>query len=245
MSSWERFVTGEFAAVIDGVRGTVATSGMEGWCTCGCRAPDAAHGAHMVHLDRIATRTGDDGTTGLGDGSRLPKHHPLIAAIGAVDEANCVLGVARLESLPPVVAQGLSIIQNDLFDVGSDLACPPGMKFEDKIPRITPAQVSRLDAYLAEANANVAPLTSFVLPGGTRAATQLHLARTVVRRAERDVSAAIATLPTRSFNPHLIHYLNRLSDLLFVWARLANGANDVLWVPGAGRVADDSNAQPR
>jgi cob(I)alamin adenosyltransferase len=189
----------------------------------------------MVHLDRISTRTGDDGTTGLGDGSRLPKHHPLIAAIGAVDEANSVLGVVRQEQLPPTIAQAVPVIQNDLFDVGSDLACPPGMKFEDKIPRITPAQVARLDAFLAEANAGVAPLKSFVLPGGTRAATYLHLARTVVRRAERDVSAAIAELPTRSFNPELIHYLNRLSDLLFVWARLANGDQEVLWVPGAGR----------
>jgi cob(I)alamin adenosyltransferase len=186
----------------------------------------------MVRLDRITTRTGDDGTTGLGDGSRLPKHHPLIAAIGVVDEANSLLGVVRLESLPAAIGAALPRIQNDLFDLGSDLACPPGMPHEDKVPRVTAAHVARLDALLVEANAGVAPLKSFVLPGGTRAAAHLHLARTVVRRAERDLNAAIAGLPTRVFNPELIRYLNRLSDLLFVWARLANGEHEVLWVPG-------------
>jgi cob(I)alamin adenosyltransferase len=186
----------------------------------------------MVHLDRITTRGGDTGTTGLGDGSRLPKHHPLIVAIGTVDEANCVLGVVRLESLPASLLSSLTRIQNDLFDLGSDLACPPGMKFEDKVPRIKVEQVGRLDSDLVTANANVAPLTSFVLPAGTRAATWLHMARTVVRRAERDVAAAIAAMPERSFNPELVRYLNRLSDLLFVWARQANGADEIMWVPG-------------
>ena len=186
----------------------------------------------MVRLDRITTRTGDDGSTGLGDGSRLPKHHPLIAAIGAVDEANSLLGVVRLEQLPAAISEALPRIQNDLFDAGSDLACPPGMPHEEKVPRVTAAQVAALDALLAAANAGVAPLKSFVLPGGTRAAAHLHLARTVVRRAERDLSAAITALPARTFTPHLLHYLNRLSDLLFVWARLANGAHEVLWVPG-------------
>src|ERR1043165_9361731 len=118
----------------------------------------------MVRLDRITTRTGDDGTTGLGDGSRLPKHHPLIAAIGTVDEANSVLGIVRLEPLPAGIGEALPRIQNDLFDVGSDLACPPGMPHEDKVPRITAAQVGRLDDLLATANAGVAPLKSFVLP---------------------------------------------------------------------------------
>ena len=192
----------------------------------------AGHRVRMVRLDRITTRSGDGGSTGLGDGSRLPKHHALISAIGAVDEANSLLGVVRLEQLPAAIATALPRIQNDLFDVGSDLACPPGMAHEDKVPRITPAQVAGLDALLAEANAGVPPLTSFVLPGGTRAAAHLHLARTVVRRAERDVSAAIAALASRPFNPELIRYLNRLSDLLFVWARLANGGHEVLWVPG-------------
>ncbi len=189
----------------------------------------------MVRLDRITTRTGDGGSTGLGDGSRLPKHHPLIAAIGTVDEANSLLGVVRLEQLPAVVSAALPRIQNDLFDVGSDLACPPGMAHEDKVPRVTAAQVAHLEALLADANAGVAPLKSFVLPGGTRSAAHLHLARTVVRRAERDISAAIAALPERAFNADLIRYLNRLSDLLFVWARLANGEQEVLWVPGGNK----------
>ena len=108
------------------------------------------------------------------------------------------------------------------------------MKFEDKVPRIKAEQVGRLDSDLVIANANVAPLTSFVLPAGTRAATWLHMARTVVRRAERDVTAAIAAMPERSFNPELVRYLNRLSDLLFVWARQANGADEIMWVPGGG-----------
>lgn len=189
----------------------------------------------MVRLDRITTRTGDDGTTGLGDGSRLPKHHPLIAAIGAVDEANSVLGLVRLEPLPAAITAALPGIQNDLFDVGSDLACPPGMPHEDKVPRITAAQVARLDALLAAANAGVPPLKSFILPAGTRAVVHLHLGRTVVRRAERDVSAAIAALPARTFNPDLVRYLNRLSDLLFVWSRLAAGGDEVLWVPGGAK----------
>lgn len=188
----------------------------------------------MVRLDRITTRTGDDGSTGLGDGSRLAKHHPLIAAIGTVDEANSLLGVVRLEQLPSVVSAALPRIQNDLFDVGADLACPPGMAHADKVPRVTSAQVAHLESLLAEANAGVAPLKSFVLPGGTRAAAHLHLARTVARRAEREVSAAIAAVPERAFNTELIHYLNRLSDLLFVWARLANGEQEALWVPGGG-----------
>ncbi len=189
----------------------------------------------MVKIDRITTRTGDNGTTGLGDGSRLPKHHPLITAIGSVDETNSLLGVILLETIPDDLRAALGRIQNDLFDVGSDLACPPGMAHEDKVPRIAPAHVAYLDTCLTTANASVPPLKSFVLPAGTRAATWFHLARTVARRAERDVSAAIAALPERTFNPELIHYLNRLSDLLFVWARQANGDNEVLWVPGQSR----------
>lgn len=189
----------------------------------------------MVRLDRITTRTGDAGTTGLGDGSRLPKQHALIAAIGTVDEANSLLGVVRLELLPALIATELPRIQNDLFDLGSDLACPPGMAHEDKIPRISPAQVARLDAALITANADLPPLKSFVLPAGGRATTWLHLARTVTRRAERDLCAAIAVMPERTFNPELLRYLNRLSDLLFVWARLAADGQEVAWVPGAQR----------
>ncbi len=191
----------------------------------------------MVRLDRISTRTGDGGETGLGDGTRLAKDHALIAALGAVDEANSLLGVVRLEALAATVAAELPRIQNDLFDLGADLAMPPGTQWEDKVPRIAAAQVARLDAALQEANAGLAPLTSFVLPAGSRAAAHLHLVRCVVRRAERDLVAARRALPERVFNPECLRYLNRLSDLCFVWARQANdgGRADVLWRPGGGQ----------
>ncbi len=188
----------------------------------------------MVRLDRITTRSGDGGETGLGDGTRLPKDHALIAALGTVDEANSLLGVVRLEALGDAVAAELPRVQNDLFDLGADLAMPPGTQWEDKVPRITAAQVARLDAALEEANAGLLPLTSFVLPAGSRAAAHLHLVRCVVRRAERDLVAARHALPERVFNPECLRYLNRLSDLCFVWARQANdgGRGDVLWRPG-------------
>ncbi len=188
----------------------------------------------MVRLDRIITRGGDGGTTSLSDGSRVPKHHPLIAAIGAVDEANSVLGLVRLEQLPADIAEELPRIQNDCFDLGADLATPPGGPHESKIPRVTAAQVARLESAATLANAGVAPLTSFVLPGGSRAAAWLHLARTVVRRAERDLTAAIAAMPERPFNADCLRYLNRLSDLCFIWSRQCNdgGRSDVLWIPG-------------
>ena len=184
----------------------------------------------MVQLNRITTRTGDQGTTGLTDGSRVPKDHPLIQVIGTVDEANSLLGVVIVEGGP----QALTAIQNDLFDLGSDLATYPGGPYEAKIPRITEAQVVRLETLATAANAGIAPLTSFVLPGGSRAAAWLHLARTVVRRAERDLVAAQHADPQRVWNPHCLEYLNRLSDLCFIWARQANdgGKADVLWVPG-------------
>ena len=186
----------------------------------------------MVTLNRITTRTGDHGTTGLADGSRVAKDHPLIAAIGSVDEANSLLGVVRLDA-PQVELQQ---IQNDLFDLGADLATPPGSPWEAKIPRITDAQVARLETWSESANAAIAPLTSFVLPAGTRAAAMLHLARTVVRRAERDLVAAQHADPDRTWNPNCLRYLNRLSDVCFSWARGANdnGKADVLWVPGGG-----------
>jgi cob(I)alamin adenosyltransferase len=187
----------------------------------------------MVRLDRITTRTGDDGTTGLSDGSRLSKHDPLIAALGSVDEANSWLGLASAEKLPKDIAQAVAIIQNDLFDLGGDLATPTGGRHEDKVPRITDAQVTRLEKWIASGNAELPPLTSFVMPGGTRAAALMHMARTVVRRAERDVVAATAT---RTYlNNRCRMYLNRLSDLLFVWARQCNAGHDPLWKPGANR----------
>lgn len=190
----------------------------------------------MVLLNRITTRTGDQGTTGLTDGSRVSKDHPLISVIGSVDEANSLLGVVRLEQLPDAIATALPAVQNDLFDLGGDLATTPGGQWEDKIPRITDRQIERLETWATAANAGIAPLTSFVLPGGSRAAAWLHLARTVVRRAERELVAAQHADSTRTWNPNCLRYLNRLSDLCFIWSRLANdsGKADVLWVPGRG-----------
>jgi cob(I)alamin adenosyltransferase len=188
-------------------------------------------------ISRVTTRTGDTGQTSLADGTRLAKDHPLIQTIGSVDEANSILGLVRLETLPADLAALLPQIQNDLFDLGADLAMPPGGPYEDKIPRISPRQVERLESAVAAATAQLEPLTSFVLPGGSRAAAWLHLARTVVRRAERDLVAAIAADPARAWNGEALRYLNRLSDACFTWSRLANdgGRADVLWRPGAGR----------
>jgi cob(I)alamin adenosyltransferase len=188
----------------------------------------------MVRLDRIVTRTGDTGMTSLGNGERLPKDHPRIAAIGAVDEANCVLGLLRLETLPPDIAAEVARIQNDLFDLGADLATPPGTPYEAKIPRLTEVYLARLEQVVVVANAGLAPFTSFTLPGGSRASAWLHLARTVVRRAERDLVAALHA--DNTINPVCLRYLNRLSDLCFVWSRVCNdqGRADVAWVPGQG-----------
>jgi cob(I)alamin adenosyltransferase len=181
----------------------------------------------MVKLNRIYTRTGDDGSTGLVDGSRVSKasHRPVL--MGSVDEANAAIGLARLSATPATDAI-LSRIQNDLFDLGADVATPPGI---DGALRIVAAQVDWLERQIDAANEALAPLTSFILPAGTPAATHLHLARTIVRRAERDAVAAgdEISAPAR-------HYLNRLSDLLFVLSRVENIATgDVLWVPGANR----------
>ena len=188
----------------------------------------------MVKLNVIYTRTGDDGTTGLADGSRRAKDNARVAAYGTVDEANSVIGIARLAPLDPVHDAMLARIQNDLFDVGADLATP-GDDFDagSTSLRATSSQVDRLEAEIDAMNADLSPLTSFILPGGSAAAAHLHLARTVVRRAERlTVTAAAAD----AVNPTAIRYLNRLSDHLFVLARAANGvAGDILWVPGAGR----------
>ncbi|MGI4877893.1 MAG: cob(I)yrinic acid a,c-diamide adenosyltransferase [Janthinobacterium lividum] len=187
----------------------------------------------MVRLDRIYTRTGDDGSTGLADGSRRSKDVARIAAYGTVDEANSVIGIVRLSAGPETDAM-LARIQNDLFDVGADLATP-GADFAAGASalRATAAQVTRLETEIDLMNAHLAPLASFILPGGSPAAAYLHLARTVVRRAERLAVTAAAAEPV---NPLAIRYLNRLSDHLFVLARAENAGNgDVLWVPGAGR----------
>jgi cob(I)alamin adenosyltransferase len=187
----------------------------------------------MVTLSKIYTKTGDTGQTGLGDGSRQPKHAPRIAAIGAVDETNSAIGVARLETEGDMDAM-LARIQNDLFDLGADLSAPEEGRKADARLRIAGAQVERLEREIDAMNAGLAPLTSFVLPGGTALAAHLHLARAIARRAE----SLIASLAAREkLNPALLQYANRLSDHLFVMARTANnaGMGDVLWVPGENR----------
>jgi cob(I)alamin adenosyltransferase len=186
----------------------------------------------MVKLDRIYTRGGDRGMTSLGDGSRLPKDAPRMRAIGAVDEANAAIGVARAHAADPgdPFAGMLARVQNDLFDFGADLA-RPGAEAADGRLRVQPAQVARLEAEIDALNDALAPLTSFVLPGGTPFAAQLHVARTAARRAERAVAALAQAEPV---NPAALAYINRLSDLLFVMSRAANdqGRADILWVPG-------------
>ncbi len=187
----------------------------------------------MVHLSRIYTRTGDDGTTGLGDGSRRRKHDLRIAAYGTADEASSAIGVALTHGISGRLAQILRAVQNDLFDVGADL-CVPGRSAERL--RVTPVYTERLERWIDEHNVRLAPLRSFVLPGGEPGAAWLHLARTVVRRAERLVSELVE-LEKDQVNPEVLRYLNRLSDLCFVLARVANddGKLDVLWTPGAAQ----------
>ena len=189
----------------------------------------------MVKLNRIYTKTGDDGTTGLVRGPRRPKYDLRVEAYGTVDEANATIGQARLHTgSMPKVDMVLSRIQNDLFDVGSDLATPgaddPAAEY--KSLRIRPVQTEALEKQIDQYNADLAPLKSFVLPGGSPLAAALHIARTVTRRAERITVELAAAEPDT--NPEAVRYLNRLSDLLFVLARVANGngAKDVLWVPG-------------
>ena len=187
----------------------------------------------MVHLTRIYTRGGDRGETSLGDGARVKKHDLRVAAYGTVDEANAVLGVVRLHTEGLADAM-LARIQNDLFDLGADLCRPGDDPGEEGCLRVLPAQVQRLEDEIDAMNVSLKPLKSFVLPGGRPAAAYLHLARTVVRRAERLVTELAGFQPV---SPVAIHYLNRLSDHLFVLARHCNenGARDVLWVPGANR----------
>ena len=183
----------------------------------------------MVKLNKIYTRTGDDGTTGLVDGSRRPKHDARLEAVGAVDEANSLLGWAALA----LDAADLTRIQNDLFDLGADLATP-GEDFapSEMVLRIVPAQAEWLEHRIDSVNEHLEPLNSFILPGGSEAAARLHVARTSARRAERAMTALAAVEPV---NPAALAYLNRLSDYLFVLARAANGGDDPLWVPGANR----------
>ncbi len=192
----------------------------------------------MVKLNKIYTRTGDAGTTGLVDGSRLPKHDVQMEAIGAVDEANSALGLAAAILGDNEHAQQLFRIQNDLFDLGADLATP-ATEDDDFAPsemvlRMVAAQTEWLEQAIDAANANLEPLTSFVLPGGSEASARLHVARAATRRAERAMTAMAEQLRT---NPQALAYINRLSDYLFVLARTANdgGRSDIKWVPGANR----------
>jgi len=187
----------------------------------------------MVKLTRIYTRGGDKGKTSLGDGARVQKHDSRVAAYGSVDEANACVGLARLHADSALDAI-LTRIQNDLFDLGADLARPEAAKLDPPPLRISTAQVERLEAEIDTVNAPLDPLTSFVLPGGTAAAAALHLARTVTRRAERDMTLLAED---EDLNPEALRYINRLSDLLFVLARQANdgGKADPLWIPGKNR----------
>jgi cob(I)alamin adenosyltransferase len=190
----------------------------------------------MVVLNRIYTRTGDDGTTALGSGERRPKHDLRIAAYGTVDEVNAAIGVVRLHLADaPELDAMLGMIQNDLFDLGADLAVPQREGKAERL-RVVASQVERLERDIDSLNANLTPLTSFVLPGGTPAAAYLHLARTVCRRAER-IMVELATKPEEPVGDAAIQYMNRLSDFLFVASRSqnGNGAGDVLWVPGQNR----------
>lgn len=191
----------------------------------------------MVVLNKIYTRTGDDGTTALGSGDRVAKYSPRIEAYGTVDETNAAIGVARLELTEDDKAVGemLERIQNDLFDLGADL-CVPQKEADDGGLRIVAAQVERLEAEIDILNGELEPLRSFVLPGGTRAAAALHVARTVCRRAERRM-AELAAMDGEPVSEPALHYVNRLSDFLFVASRYVNGKGkgDVLWTPGENR----------
>lgn len=190
----------------------------------------------MVVLNRIYTRTGDDGTTALGSGERRPKYDLRIESYGTVDETNAAIGVARLHvDQGSPVQNMLARIQNDLFDVGADLAVPERPGKAERL-RVVESQIDRLEHDIDQLNAEIAPLTSFVLPAGHAGAAYLHVARTICRRAERKM-AELATRPDEQVSPAALKYMNRLSDFLFVAARAMNdnGKSDVLWVPGQNR----------
>jgi cob(I)alamin adenosyltransferase len=188
-----------------------------------------------VHLTRIYTRTGDDGTTALGDMSRVPKTDPRVAAYADCDETNAAIGVAlALGALPEPVAAVLRTVQNDLFDVGADLCTPVVADPEYPPLRVEPGYIDRLEHWCDEFNADLPKLASFLLPGGTPGAALLHTARTLARRAERSAWALYEVEPDRT-NPDAMRYLNRLSDLLFILCRVANPDGDVLWRPGGER----------
>ena len=191
----------------------------------------------MVVLNRIYTKTGDDGTTALGSGERRLKSDLRVEAYGTVDETNAAIGIARLHlSKEPEVEAIMNRVQNDLFDLGADFAVPEGESAPKERLRVVETQVTRLESEIDQLNASLKPLRSFVLPGGEPSAAYLHLARTICRRAER-LAVDLSQQKNEKVNPAAIRYLNRLSDLLFVAARYVNGRGerDVLWVPGANR----------
>jgi cob(I)alamin adenosyltransferase len=187
-----------------------------------------------MRLDRIYTRGGDTGETSLGDGSRVPKFHVRVQVFGGLDEANAAIGVALVHITDADVQSMLKLIQNDLFDVGADLAKPERVGTKKAPLRITAGQITTLEREIDKYNDSLAPLTSFVLPGGSAASAYLHLARALVRRAERDIVELAGLEP---INAEALKYVNRLSDMLFVLARYLNarGASDVLWQPGLSR----------
>ena len=192
----------------------------------------------MVVLNKIYTRTGDDGTTALGTGERRPKHDLRVAAYGTIDELNATIGLARLHTAADADLDAMLMrIQNDLFDLGADLCTPERSDKPTRVRlRLVDAQAARLEQEIDRLNAELAPLTSFVLPGGSAAAAHLHLARTVCRRAERLI-VELAAKRDEPVSAAVTKYVNRLSDFLFVAGRHANGkgAGDVLWVPGQNR----------
>ena len=191
----------------------------------------------MVTLSKIYTKTGDSGETSLGDGNRVPKHSLRVSAYGTVDETNATVGLAKLYADRTLISTQLSVIQNDLFDLGADL-CRPDQEKDSEAQyqplRMTGNQVKRLETEIDLMNKNIEPLRSFILPGGSKLAAHLHLCRTVSRRAER---LTVELSESETVNAHSIQYLNRLSDWFFVAARVANsnGKDDILWVPGANR----------
>ena len=192
----------------------------------------------MVKLNKIYTKTGDDGTTGLVDGSRIAKNDARMAAIGDIDELNSAVGVAICAIQDRVLVKSLRVVQNDLFDLGADMATPAAADDDfapsEMVLRITADQVERLEQEIDAANQALEPLTSFILPGGTAAAASIHLARAIARRAER---TAVSAGQKTTINPQALSYVNRLSDYLFVVGRALNGGgkDDILWVPGASR----------
>lgn len=189
----------------------------------------------MPEIDRVTTRGGDKGKTSLVDGSRVAKCSLRVCSYGTVDELNSCLGLVRCEELPEGLRDKILLVQNELFDLGSELATPSDSTEAEQVPNIRQFQIDLLETWLNESNSQLQPAKNFILPGGSRAAAQLHVARTVARRAERELVALMES--GSEINPCCLKFLNRLSDLCFVWARFCNnqGRDDILWQPGPHR----------